>query len=241
MLYMPRNTKSYGYKSLKEGMINYGDKCTSLLMDGKEVCQAVLIEGDSYLKQDGLTYAIRCTKGYTPQHLKAVREFLWELMDVWTSEDDLFDCFFYDKWFVVTKDGRDLSAPIPCDDYRELERLPNGNPLGNTAEATVEPLRASEEVSKDTVVSTDTEGTPDKATHYKGAVEPLEVMASILSKEEFIGFLKGNVIKYSYRAGRKQGESGKKDRNKFTVYSQWLHQVTNVEPIELDGKTITIK
>lgn len=90
-------------------------------------------------------------------------------------------------------------------------------------------------------VSKDTEGTPDKATHYKGSVEPLEVMAKIMSKQEFIGFLKGNIIKYSYRAGRKQGESGDKDRNKFLVYSDWLAKVTNGQPIELDDKTITIK
>lgn len=91
------------------------------------------------------------------------------------------------------------------------------------------------------MVSTDTEGTPEKATHYKGAVEPLEVMTKIMSREEFIGFLKGNIIKYSYRAGRKVGESWDKDRNKFIVYSDWLAKVTNGQPIELDGKTIIIK
>lgn len=85
----------------------------------------------------------------------------------------------------------------------------------------------------------DTEGTPDKATHYKGAVEPLEVMAKILTKEEFIGFLKGNIIKYSYRAGRKVGESVEKDRNKFLVYSDWLHKVINGEPIILGVKTVS--
>lgn len=85
----------------------------------------------------------------------------------------------------------------------------------------------------------DTEGTPDKATHYKGAVEPLEVMAKILTKEEFVGFLKGNIIKYSYRAGRKVGESVEKDRNKFLVYSDWLHKVLNGEPIILGVKTIS--
>lgn len=85
----------------------------------------------------------------------------------------------------------------------------------------------------------DTEGTPDKATHYKGAVEPLEVMAKILTKEEFVGFLKGNIIKYSYRAGRKVGESVEKDRNKFLVYSDWLHKVINGEPIILGVKTIS--
>lgn len=66
-------------------------------------------------------------------------------------------------------------------------------------------------------------GTPEEATHYHGAVEPIELMQSILTPEEFKGFLKGNCIKYAFRAGRKAGESAEKDRNKFLVYSQWLH------------------
>ena len=33
--------------------------------------------------------------------------------------------------------------------------------------------------------------------HYKDmAVQPWEIMESLLTREEFIGFLKGNVIKY---------------------------------------------
>ena len=91
-----------------------------------------------------------------------------------------------------------------------------------------------------TINKIDTEGTPDNATHYKGAVEPLEVMSKLLTKAEFIGFLKGNIIKYSYRAGRKQGESGEKDRNKFLIYSEWLRRVTNLEPIVLGDKVIIL-
>ena len=88
-------------------------------------------------------------------------------------------------------------------------------------------------------MNVDTEGTPDKATHYKGAVEPLEVMSKLLTKEEFIGFLKGNIIKYSYRAGHKVGESGEKDRNKFLVYSDWLQEATNGGLIILGDKIIS--
>ena len=88
-------------------------------------------------------------------------------------------------------------------------------------------------------MNVDTEGTPDKATHYKGAVEPLEVMSKLLTKEEFIGFLKGNIIKYSYRAGHKVGESGEKDRNKFLVYSDWLQEATNGGLITLGDKIIS--
>ena len=43
-------------------------------------------------------------------------------------------------------------------------------------------------------------------THYKEMpVQPWTVMEAVLSHEEFIGFLKGNVIKYSMRQGRKDG------------------------------------
>ena len=66
-------------------------------------------------------------------------------------------------------------------------------------------------------------GSPEEATHYHGAVEPIELMQSILTPEEFKGFLKGNAIKYAFRAGRKAGESTEKDKTKFMVYSQWLN------------------
>ena len=41
-------------------------------------------------------------------------------------------------------------------------------------------------------------------THYKEMlVQPWEVMQSVMTQEEFIGFLKGNIIKYAMRQGRK--------------------------------------
>lgn len=66
-------------------------------------------------------------------------------------------------------------------------------------------------------------GSPEEATHYHGAVEPIELMQAILTPDEFKGFLKGNAIKYAFRAGRKAGESTEKDKTKFIVYSQWLY------------------
>lgn len=42
--------------------------------------------------------------------------------------------------------------------------------------------------------------------HYqKMGVEPWHVMEAVLTREEFIGFLKGNIIKYAMRDGRKPG------------------------------------
>ena len=43
-------------------------------------------------------------------------------------------------------------------------------------------------------------------THYKDMpIQTWHVMEAVLTRDEFIGFLKGNVIKYSLRAGRKDG------------------------------------
>ena len=62
--------------------------------------------------------------------------------------------------------------------------------------------------------------------HYKDMpIQPWAVMESVLTKEEFIGFLKGNIIKYSMRAGRKEGSD---DAGKAQHYQQKL--------IEIEGK-----
>lgn len=56
--------------------------------------------------------------------------------------------------------------------------------------------------------------------HYTSMdIKPWEVMEAVLTPQEFIGFLKGNVIKYSMRAGRK---SGTDDAAKAKHYAQKL-------------------
>ena len=62
-------------------------------------------------------------------------------------------------------------------------------------------------------------------SHYKDMpVQPWAVMEAVLTHDEFIGFLKGNVIKYSMRAGRKDGSD---DSEKAKHYLQKLKEVTN--------------
>jgi hypothetical protein len=61
--------------------------------------------------------------------------------------------------------------------------------------------------------------------HYKEMpVQPWSVMESVLTPDEFIGFLKGNIIKYSMRAGRKAGSD---DANKARHYQLKLQEITN--------------
>lgn len=58
--------------------------------------------------------------------------------------------------------------------------------------------------------------------HYsKLGIEPIEVMKKNFTPEEFIGFLKGNVLKYAMRI---KGDDLKKvdDLNKLIQYSKWL-------------------
>lgn len=62
--------------------------------------------------------------------------------------------------------------------------------------------------------------------HYKDClIEPFYLMANVLTVEEFIGFLKGNTIKYAMRAPFK-GES-EKDLEKYKYYSSLLQYVLN--------------
>ena len=59
--------------------------------------------------------------------------------------------------------------------------------------------------------------------HYKDmAIQPWAVMESVLTREEFIGYLKGNIIKYSMRAGRKVGSD---DTGKAIHYRMKLAEV----------------
>ena len=67
------------------------------------------------------------------------------------------------------------------------------------------------------------QGDPRKSSHYQlTLLQPLEIMQRTMTKEEFIGFIKGNIIKYSIRGGHKEGESPEKDLTKVNTYHRWL-------------------
>jgi len=58
--------------------------------------------------------------------------------------------------------------------------------------------------------------------HYKEMpIQPWAVMEAVLTPEEFRGFLRGNVIKYAMRAGRKEGSD---DAGKAKHYIQKLKE-----------------
>jgi len=60
--------------------------------------------------------------------------------------------------------------------------------------------------------------------HYKTmAVQPWTVMEAVLTHEEFQGFLKGNIIKYSMRQGKKDSP----DADKAKHYIQKLAEIND--------------
>lgn len=62
-------------------------------------------------------------------------------------------------------------------------------------------------------------------THYKDmSMQPWAVMEAVLTPEEFRGFLKGNVIKYAMRQGKKQDSD---DAGKAKHYAMKLNEVIN--------------
>lgn len=69
--------------------------------------------------------------------------------------------------------------------------------------------------------------------HYRESiVEPILVMQKFFTKEELVGFLKGNVLKYRLRFGHKDGET-QRDLDKIKVYESWLKQVQAGEKIKI--------
>lgn len=79
-------------------------------------------------------------------------------------------------------------------------------------------------------------GSAATSKHYNAqAIQPIELMQLSLSPEEFKGFLKGNIMKYSMRAGSKAGESVFKDTVKAKQYKMWLDLVE--QGVKIDPRT----
>ena len=65
-------------------------------------------------------------------------------------------------------------------------------------------------------------------THYKDmAMQPWAVMEAVLTPEEFRGFLKGNIIKYAMRQGKKEGSD---DAGKARHYRMKLREMVDGNP-----------
>ena len=74
-------------------------------------------------------------------------------------------------------------------------------------------------------------GTATSATHYQLLQQqPIEIMQRLMTHEQFVGFLWGNVIKYALRLGHKDDTAS--DAGKLAQYSKWLMQAENEEEVK---------
>lgn len=75
------------------------------------------------------------------------------------------------------------------------------------------------------VNNTDADDIQVGGQHYKDmGIQPWAVMEAVLTHEEFVGFLKGNVIKYAMRQGKKDSD----DANKARHYALKLTELQNM-------------
>ena len=66
--------------------------------------------------------------------------------------------------------------------------------------------------------------------HYQTNIQPIEFMQANMTPEEFIGFLKGNIIKYTARCGKKDDPN--KEVDKIIQYAEWLRDAYAGEKID---------
>lgn len=70
-------------------------------------------------------------------------------------------------------------------------------------------------------------------SHYRQSIlEPILVMQKMFTKDEFMGFLKGNILKYRLRLGHKT-DNVSEELDKIKRYEQWLEEAERGDEITL--------
>lgn len=73
--------------------------------------------------------------------------------------------------------------------------------------------------------------TDPKASHYEsGGFNAIEVIRAKLTKDQFAGYLLGNVMKYSMRANFKSDFA--RDIEKIKYFAEWLYDAVDIEDSE---------
>ena len=66
-------------------------------------------------------------------------------------------------------------------------------------------------------------------SHYGGRIECIEAIRECLSREEFVGYCRGNCMKYLWRYKKKQTVNPVEDLEKARVYLTWMIERLTVE------------
>ena len=76
-------------------------------------------------------------------------------------------------------------------------------------------------------------------SYYESTIEPIEYMAANFSDEEYRGFLKGNILKYISRAGKKGPAID--DLRKAEQYLRWLIELETPDESDLGSAYEVLK
>lgn len=112
-----------------------------------------------------------------------------------------------DEYIMCKVNFIDIEQEINCD-IKELGEL-----------STKLPESKKEEIVKYNYI---------KPSHYKlwnDMEDTFEPHKKLLTKEEYKGFLKGNILKYQLRLGKKPGESVERDMGKIKIYQEELNKI----------------
>lgn len=118
----------------------------------------------------------------------------------------LGDTFYFShEYYEVTTNGANGGYAMLLKDCEKSAYFPNETVVEIVNEFDTEQIEDNKQVEN----------------HYaKGSMQAIEIMQTFMSQDEFIGFLKGNVIKYLSRADYKGQKE--KDLEKAKTYSWWL-------------------
>ena len=66
----------------------------------------------------------------------------------------------------------------------------------------------------------------NKPSHYEGEIECIECIKASMTSSQFMGYLKGNVMKYIWRYDKK---NHLEDLRKADVYLKWMIEESTVK------------
>lgn len=191
-------TRSVLVQDLSDDMIDDGVWMTSV--DALMPLEAALIVGDTYYMGE----AEKNSRGDVP----FLKEDALVRLESWNGYRVLVQDLSYDK----RGDGRWYTDPvklIPLDKTTKAE------------EASYDAEAAATDKNRECVKSEEFAAELEvKNKHYVSDHQPIETMQSNMTHAEMIGFLKGNIIKYACRCGKK--DEPLKEAEKIKQYAEWL-------------------
>ena len=203
------STRSVLVQDLSDDMIDDGVWMTSV--DALMPLEAALIVGDTYYMGE----AEKNSRG----DVTFLKKNALVRLESWNGYRVLVQDLSYDK----RGDGRWCTDPVKL--------IPINKPEGSAADTheEVEAVIAEKNKCVEPIVSLE-DMVVLKNKHYISDHQPIETMQSNMTHEELIGFLKGNIIKYACRCGKK--DEPLKEAEKIKQYAEWLCIVLSGDTID---------